>query len=206
MMLETIRYRGYAIVVELDDDPLNPREDADPLGEIIYRSHRYVLGDVDVREKYGSVEAFEEMLREVNALVVPVFAYIHSGVVLEAADGNPFYGRVPQGHAEFDSGQSGVVWVSGERIAETYGEDTPATRRQARSVLVAEVREFSNYLNGECYMVSIRHAGGEIDRLGNLFGPDARAQAIEEARGIIDEDRVHRMEKTFDIPMYQDHG
>jgi len=204
-MLETIHYRGYAIVVELDDDPLNPREDADLLGEIIYRSHRYVLGDVDVREKYGSMEAFEEMI-QMNALVVPVFAYIHSGVVLEAADANPFYGRVPQGHAAFDSGQSGIVWVSGERIVETYGKNTPETRRKAREVLVAEVREFSNYLNGECYMVSIRHAGGEIDRLGNLFGSDARAQAIEEARGIIDEDRVRRMEKTFDIPMYQDHG
>jgi hypothetical protein len=191
-------------VVELDEDPPNPRENADPLGEIIYRSHRYVLGDVDVREKYGSVEAFEERLGEVNALAVRVFAYIHRDVVLEAADGNPFYGRVPQGHAEFDSGQSGVVWVSSDRISETYGEDTPETRRKAREVLVSEVREFSSYLNGECYIVSIFLSGDEVCRLGTVFGSEQRAQAIEEARRIVDEDRMRRMEKTFDIPMYQD--
>ena len=99
-IVETIKYRGHTINICPDDDPESPRE-WDNLGTIVYRKgSRYTLGDEEV-DPYE----FQEWAKEQDLIILPVFAYIHGNVWLKTSS---FQGLLSQGHAEFDSGQSGL--------------------------------------------------------------------------------------------------
>jgi len=76
MSLERIEYRGHVILVESDDDPLNPRTDYDNAGEMICWHDRYTLGDKEAKVKDmdealarigGNFEGWDEFLERLEA-------------------------------------------------------------------------------------------------------------------------------------------
>ena len=69
---------------------------------------RYTLGNEPVSEE--RMDEIAAGIRSGELIGVPVYAYVHGGVALRA--GSSWHGLLPQGHAEFDSGQSGFVYIS----------------------------------------------------------------------------------------------
>lgn len=137
MKIETIEHNGFTIALYVDDDPQNPREVFDHLGQILYKSDRYLLGDEQATE--------EEMIsiseRE-DVFVLPVFAYIHSGIVLSTSSFSDIW----------DSGQCGIIYCEKDEARKEY-PNTPEDKLEefVWERLKAEVEEFSAYLSGSVY-------------------------------------------------------
>lgn len=139
-----------------DQDVTSPREN-DNLGTLACWHRRYTLGDEQPREQPVD---YQEALPE-NSLVVPVYMIDHSGIALSTRDfGDPW-----------DSGQVGIYHVPATKIVEEYGEDTPETRQRALEVINAEIEEYSDYVQGNCWGFEILNAEGEfVDGCGGFIG------------------------------------
>jgi len=156
----------YEIVA--DTDPFSPRENCN-LGTILYVSNRYVCGDECV-----SSERIAEVMRSKDKIWLPVYAYVHSGVMLST---KPF-------SCPWDSGQLGCIYVSREDILEEWNVQhiTENIREQVLSRLRSEIDEYSKFLNGEVYGFRILDdAGNEVDSCGGFYGREHAEEAAKEA-------------------------
>ncbi len=131
--------------IEIDEDPINPRKEYDNLGTIVYWSgSRHMLGDKGLsRDDLDEVKA---QIDKGSLIGLPVWTYIHSGVVMKAAETNPF-------SCPWDSGCSGFVYMTPADALKEWGKVrvTGGVRKAALQYLKGEVETFSQYLAGECY-------------------------------------------------------
>lgn len=180
--------------IEYDEDGANPRTEFDNVGKIAYWDRsRYVLGDEPM-----SREELDELgvkIAKGELIGVPVYAYIHSGVVLKACEANPFSCR-------WDSGQSGFVYCTKEKAVAEWGNKvvTPKVREKALAYLKGEVETYSAYLGGECYgyvveRVVLDEDGDEVgvEVLDSCWGyladlPYCREMAVQAAANFVEED------------------
>lgn len=109
-----------------DADTPNPREESDHLGTILYSSTRYILGD----KRGGSVPP--------DAVSLPVYACIHSGITLSTMPFSDMY----------DAAQSGIIYAR-----RTSAPDL--SDAEIESALRAEVSEFAAWLAGDVFTVTI---------------------------------------------------
>lgn len=131
--------------IEIDEDATNPRSEYDNLGRIAYSSRsREMLGDEPC--SLDELNYIRDRIESGALVGLPVFAYIHSGVVIKAAETNPF-------HCPWDSGQSGYIYMTKEAAIKEWGKKvmTPRVRQKALDYLKGEVQTFSEYLGGHCY-------------------------------------------------------
>jgi len=178
MSIETETYKGHEIEVNYDEAPLNPRTEWDNFTEIHCCSSSYYLGE----HNHNSWEECNEAIREAKKrgdLVFKVFAYIHSGTCLSLES---FHGKLSQGHAEFDSGQSGFIVVKKKDIIESWGKKkwTEKLRKKAYEVAELDIKIFNSYLNGEVYGYSVD------DREESCDGYYGIEEAMDEAKSTID--------------------
>jgi len=138
----------YHLSIVLDSDPISPREDMN-LGTIYYSSSRYHLGD-----KCVSKEEIETIMADKDMVYLPVYAYIHSGVVLNTTGFS----------CPWDSGQSGIIAVSKDTIRKEFGTKriTKKILDMVTSHLKGEIETYSQYLGGEVYGYEVRDESGEI--------------------------------------------
>ncbi len=135
--------------IQQDDAAENPRAEFDHLGTILYTSHRYLLGDR--KTEVGEIHQVE---RDGNNIVLPVYAYIHSGVTLST---NSF-------GCPWDSGQCGIIYATKEDALKWFGKDemTPELGKLVEETLKKEVEEFSLYLSGGVLAWVVRDSAGDI--------------------------------------------
>jgi hypothetical protein len=187
--IETIQFGKRVAKIYYDQDAQDPSDNDGFLTKITYRKNsRHTLGTEPLNDE--GVEALAEKLASGECIGVNVYAYVHSGVRICAADANPF-------HCPWDSGQSGVAYMPLTVALENFGtkEDklacaidpkalTPQTREKVIACLKAEVETYSQYLSGDVYGVVIETKGGkEKDSCWGFFGLDyAREQAKEMAK------------------------
>jgi hypothetical protein len=141
--------------IKADTCPMNPREDRDHSSVILYSSHSYLLGD-------KRVEQGTEVSRRDN-IVLPVYAFIHSGVALNTTGFS----------CPWDSGQSGYIYENKAAIREEFGVKriSAKLRKRVEDRMRAEVEEFGKYLNGEVYGFVIEDENGEeVDSCWGFFG------------------------------------
>ena len=152
-----------------DNDPVNPRDD-DNLWTLIAWHSRYALGDVAVqRAQFPHPDTFlADLYAYVTNTAVPTDAegdplidlaqwaantvalrrlYLYDHTILDLSSA-PFAGRAP--HAAWDSGTVGYAFVTQARMAQEYGDHADAIR-QAEQLLDAELRVYTDYLNGRVY-------------------------------------------------------
>lgn len=137
---DTLRIR-----IEIDPDPINPRTDYECLGTIAYSDRsRHCLGDLPVGQ--WGMKQLEDSIERGEVIGMPVFAYIHSGVTIRAAQSNPF-------DCPWDSGQSGFVFVPVEKVCQEFNvsEIDDELKAKVLNLLKAEVEDFDHYLTGQCY-------------------------------------------------------
>lgn len=132
-----------------DNDPLSPRDEDCNFGTIYYSSSRYVLGDKNV-----SKDEIEALMNDKNVVHLKVYAYIHSGIVLSTGAFS----------CPFDSGMSGIIAISKDKIRESYGVTRISKKVMEKVIaaLKAEVETYSKYLSGECYGYEIVDNSGEV--------------------------------------------
>ena len=182
--------------IRRDVDPINWREEGEPVGRIVYTSTRYCLGDerVDDPQAYllglcsdedqEAIEEWEENYPESDhtsgssewqaywaefdrqkaakiaeavekvQVVLPVYAYIHSGITISTG---PFT-------CQWDSGQSGIIHAPKDHPE--FGGDVG----KIKACLEAEIKSFDRYLQGdiwgfEIYSVSTCDHGHEHEEV-----------------------------------------
>jgi hypothetical protein len=91
---------------------------------------------------------------------------------------------LPQGHAEFDSGLSGVAYITKATALEWHGVEvfTEELRDKFLQSLPGIVEEFGRWINGECYGFIIEDEHGEeIDSCWGFIGHEV---ALAEAKAL----------------------
>ena len=116
--VETIEYRGFNIEIYVDETPLHPRKEWDNLGTLYASHRRYNLCDEDIDIDDSECASWEDVYNEIvkrynPAVIIPVYMYDHSGIIIRASEGNPFSCR-------WDSGQIGFVFVSKEKVQKEW--------------------------------------------------------------------------------------
>jgi hypothetical protein len=187
-------YKGFNIEISQDEYTESPRE-WDNLGEMAAFHKRYNLGD-KVDFKSDQFESWEDMrqhiIKEKNAAVVlPIYIYDHSGLRMKVGS---FQGLLPQGHAEFDSGQVGFTYVTKDAMEKESKFWTKEWKEKyhrgksnvqiAEEILRGEVETYDQYLSGEVYQINVRDKdGGVNESVGGFYGYD---YAKKEAKSIVD--------------------
>lgn len=167
--------------VRLRVDVVYDTEDREPdnICRITYRADgRNVLGNTPVTQ--DQYNAIAEGLNDGTYIGLPVFAYVHSGATIRAAERNPFA-------CPWDSGRSGWAYVTPKQAEELYGLTDPDKVIEA---IIQDVKEFDSHLTGDVYGVTLTRidtdAAGdeteeEIDSLWGLVGYDyAKATALDD--------------------------
>jgi len=174
---ETEIYKNHTITIEYDENPESPRT-WDNLCEIHHWHSKYDLGDI----YHTDTESVEEMLAKAKRqgdVVMALHCYEHGGITISL---NSFYGKLPQGHYEFDSGQVGFVVIRRKKMLEEFNKKTftAKLKKRAREIAEAEVEIFDAYLRGNIY-------GYIIDDDGDsCWGYYSIEDAMEEAKSTID--------------------
>jgi hypothetical protein len=152
--------------LELHYDPGPSAPDTDFV--ITYNSRsRYILG---TRALDGLEDSHVgDAVRSGKLIGMPVYAYVHGGVMLKAAEANPFT-------CQWDSGRSGWVYTEAHTLRTLYGVKrlTKRIKEQALKDMRAQVEEFSAYLNGDCYGFIVRDTltGESLDSCWGYYGLD----------------------------------
>jgi hypothetical protein len=129
-----------------DDDPIDPRTDINYSVMVCFHK-RYDLGDkTDLNSSMfnGWEELYDYLLKEKKAIIIlPLYLYDHSNLTIKIGS---FYGLLPQGHAEFDSGQVGFIYCTKEDL-----KRIGITKARAKKSLMAEVEVYNQYIQGDVY-------------------------------------------------------
>ena len=177
MKIETIECHGQRIEIGYDCDPINPREDFDNLSTFAF-FHRDFKNESDILSScHNSLEDIRKYLeKEYDAICVPVYAYIHSGVALNTTGFS----------CPWDSGQLGFAYVTKEKAREWFSWKLISKKRkeQLKEYLEGEVEIYNQYINGEVYCYEVYDREGDlIDSCYGYFGKDdCIGEAIQVAK------------------------
>ena len=194
--IEELEYKGYKIEIVPDNDPLDPRKEWDNLGTMLTSHGRYSLGDEQF--KASEYESWEDVRRhlaedEGAVIVLPLYLYDHSGLRMKVGS---FQGLLPQGHAEFDSGMVGFIYVTKEQLKKEYGvkKITKSVIEKATKVLEGEVDTYDDYLSGNVVGWRVLDKDGEVlDSVWGYYGETK--YPISEAKSSIDYKIKHDREE-----------
>jgi len=199
MEIEAIEYKGCDIKIFQDENPMDPREN-DNLGVMVCFHKRYSLGDKTDYDSgnYSSWSALEtDIINRENPLVIlPLYLYDHSGLRMKVGDFHDC--ALPQGHAEFDSGQVGFIFARKAEAREEFGVKRISKKLRAKveDILREEMKIYDYYISGQVYGYNtVDKTGENIDSLWGFYGSLEESGLLDEARASIDSYIVRRREK-----------
>jgi hypothetical protein len=155
--------------IHIDRDCESPREWSNIGTLCLFHRRRNLPNESGMSMEELSVITGEP---DFNGVVLPVFAYEHSGITLSTS---PF-------SCPFDSGQLGVIYADANQLLHEYGEHWPSVVDHIQDALRQEVETFNQWLNGECYGYVIKDEdGSDIDSCWGFLGYDTVVEAAKEA-------------------------
>jgi hypothetical protein len=164
--LKTIKMNRLKVVHDSSAD--SPRS-WDNLGKMICFHNRYDLGDkhnYNADDYSGWEEMKKAIIKEENpAVILPLYLYDHSGISISTS---PFSCR-------WDSGQIGFVLVSKKQVVEEFGGVRVSSKKRVKieSIIEAEVKTYTQYVEGEVYGFQIVDEDDEvIDSCYGFYGTD----------------------------------
>lgn len=179
-------YNSHTIKIYHDTDAENPR-DWDNLGTLVCGHPRYQLGDnhrfiggreflldlLDLGENCG-LDVDQLLSRaEKIAIILPVYLYDHSGLVMNTTGF----------HCPWDSGQIGFIYVTCADVRAEYSVNrvSPQLRNKVAGVLRQEVQTYSDYVSGAVYGYVIEDDGEEVESCWGFIGA-YESYCLKEAR------------------------
>jgi hypothetical protein len=127
------------------------------------------LGDERVDQ-----EEIEEKMKDSSLIAIPVYAMIHGSVQLNTTGFS----------CPWDSGQSGIIYVSKEEVRKTWNI-TKISKKRRELVIEAlknEIKTYSQYLSGEVYGYRIFDDNDEeIDSCWGFYGMDVAELEAKDA-------------------------
>ena len=173
--VEVVRTKKGMVRIFQDDNPEDPRG-WDNLGTMFFFHNRYNLGDShpETSDSFGGWgEIKDYLVKEKKAeILFPVYMYDHSGLRVKIGS---FQGLLPQGHAEFDSGMVGYIYITKDDIRKGFGvkKVTDKEIKRAEEVLRTEVKIYDQYLSGDVWgYQSYNNKGEEVDSCWGFYGMD----------------------------------
>jgi hypothetical protein len=141
--------RKYELVVEQDNDPMNPRTEWDNITTMICFHKRYDIGD---KTDYKSVDfdSWDELKSQIESdhkvlLIKPLYMYDHSGITISTS---PF-------SCQWDSGQIGWVFIDKDNLQRISGDSDGFNELNLEEITDSEVRIYDEYLTGEVYQYKV---------------------------------------------------
>ncbi len=173
-MENTEEYKGCTIEIHNDDSPMNPFEDWDGIGKIVFHPNARHVCNTDITYDEARETPFS----------VPLSAYIHSGIALSV---------LGEGYrCRWDTSDNIAIWTPDQ-------ENAPVKRRKTAEKYARQACElFNQWANGEVYGVeSIDPSGNQIGACWGYYGDEAVRDGIKEAKSEID---YHLKEAAKIIP------
>jgi hypothetical protein len=163
--IHTETHGEYTIKIFQDLDAFNPRSEFEQLGTIYHTHQKYDLGE------FTDHETIENLASDPDMICLPVYIYEHGNVMLSTGSFS----------CPWDSGQVGIIAVEKSEILKQWGRKRWSKKLQKLIVkgLEGEVKEFSDYLQGNVYGYEITKANA-CDSCEN-----ADAETIDSCWGFI---------------------
>ena len=188
------RYRGYRISIDADDEPLNPRDEFEPMGKMICFHNRYNLGDehnyspdtlmLELAQDVCPDLSDEAEEAEINKIIndkyviLELYLYDHGNLTMSSA---PF-------SCPWDSGQVGVILMTKEQARQEYGND-PDYIARATQYMENEIKTYDAYLSGNVFGWQLYDPEENlIDSCSGYYGYDENIDWImSEVKAIVDD-------------------
>jgi len=204
----------YRLVIDIDDNPISPRQMDANIGKMISFHSRYHLGDrhdyankdeflIDLlSEHFNDAEKAESYFENLNSNTsfMPQFASkkMRDDIILKELSEDhvilPIYLLDHSGlsmsttsfHDPWDSGQVGWIYANKETVVNEYGEWSEENIEKVKEFMKGEVATYDDYLRGENYIYDIidDSTGEVID--GGVWTGDLE-DLKEDARDMIPE-------------------
>jgi len=177
---EYVLPNGEILRIYPDDDPQNPREN-DNLGHMFCGHKNYNLGDEQFKyRQFDNRSDLEEYLKiERKAIaILPLYLLDHSGLWMRTC-------RFECDAQGWDTGFVGFIYCTEENL-----KKMGTKRKDVQELLEAEVKKYSQYLEGNVYgfvlvkaekCAACGHVNEEIiDSRGNFYGSDLKTNGMLE--------------------------
>jgi hypothetical protein len=171
-------HKGYEILIEQDDNPINPRMENANLGIMLCKHRRYNLGDDVDANKDEVLNMLAGKIKDVVAL--PLYLYDHSGITMNTTGFS----------CPWDSGLVGCIYADYNKIRSWYGvkKVTKNLIEKVKDMFRSEVKAYDNYISGNVYSYTILKDNEEMDSCGGYPYEDA----LNEAKAIVDNMASHK--------------
>lgn len=195
---ETCEASGLTLKIIADETggaDYNPAEEDEAILFAVLHG-RYINSDRAQGLGLTSPEAIEAYAHEKRATwaAFPLYLYDHSGRVYRASrGGNPFVGRLPQGHAEFDSGRVGSIFVDFAAVGCKKSWNKAKKLEHAFKAAQGFCEYYTDWANGNIWGYVIKDEDGDtVDScwgfIGDWDGDDLALDAGREALEAYGED------------------
>lgn len=171
-------YKGYKIKIFQDESPFDPREN-DNLGKMHCFYKDYIIGD---KKPDGMTpDKLLKIINKPNIVKLPIYSYEHSGLWISSSRNYPF-------DCPWDSSFIGYIYCSKKDIQLNFKirKVTPDYIEKTINIFEAEIKEYNDYISGNCYGYVIEDENAnEIESIWGFIG-DYDTNCLVEARGYID--------------------
>ena len=193
------KYKGYTIEIVPEEYPTSPRE-WDNLGTMVCFHNRYDLGDKH-EFKSNDYNSWKEVAKGIEekvgkAIIFPLYLYDHSGLRLKIGS---FNGLLPQGHAEFDSGQVGFIYCTYEKACKEFGKKrmSKSLMSKVSKLLECEIETYDTYLAGGVVGYVVKNSKGEVtDSCWGYYDETAMTDAKAIVDYNVEKEMKAKLEKT----------
>lgn len=162
------------LIIEHDQDPMNPREEYDQLVSLAMFHRRYNLPNDSKLDHTGCWKEMEgKIKRQCGAVyIVPIYMYDHSGTA---------YSR-EKFDCKWDSGQIGFAYLTKKAISNFgWKRVTKGREQQLNDAIDATLHEWECYENGEVYGYAVEDPDGDlVDCCTGFFGGDHNKNGLKE--------------------------
>lgn len=171
-------YKGYEILIEQDDNPINPRMENANLGIMLCKHRRYNLGDDVNANKDEVLNMLAGKIKDV--VVLPLYLLDHSGITMNTTGFS----------CPWDSGMVGCIYADYNKIRSWYGvkKVTKNLIEKVKDMFRSEVKAYDDYISGNVYCYTILKDNEEMDSCGGYPYEDA----LNEAKAIVDNMHSHK--------------
>ena len=171
-------HKGYEILIEQDEHPVNPREDGTNLGNMLCKHRRYNLGDDVNANKDEVLNMLAGKIKDV--VVLPLYLYDHSNITMNTTGFS----------CPWDSGMVGCIYADYNKIRSWYGvkKVTKKLIEKVKDTFRSEVKAYADYISGNVYSYTILKDNEEMDSCGGY----PYENALLEAKAIVDNMHSHK--------------